>query len=63
MLVGINFAIDLEDNPFCDHLVLGFLLSEVRMNGSVEGKKGGQRTGPVGEAPLSATHRGSRASL
>lgn len=63
MLFGIHFTIDLEDNPFCDNLVLGFLLSEVKMNGSVEGKKEGQRTGPVGEAPLSATHTGSCSSL
>lgn len=48
MLFGIHFAIDLEDNPFCDNLVLGFLLSEVKMNGSVEGKKEGQRTGAGG---------------
>lgn len=31
----INFTIDLKDNPFCDNLVLGFLLSEVKMNGRV----------------------------
>lgn len=30
-----QFTIDLKDNPFCDNLVQGFLLSEVKMNGRV----------------------------
>lgn len=29
---GISFAIDLKDNPFCDYLVLRFLLSAMKMN-------------------------------
>lgn len=50
MLVGINFTIDLKDNPFCDSLVLGFLLSEVKMNGKSPREKAGVGgPGPVGK--------------
>lgn len=35
---GLSFIIDLKDNPFWDNLVLGFLLSEVKMNSG--GKEG-----------------------
>ena len=36
---AIDFSIDLKDNPFCDSLVLGFLLSEVKMNRRVSVNK------------------------
>lgn len=52
---GINFTIDLKDNPFCDNLVLGFLLSEVKMNSRVKVKKKLERTRP-GRACCLARH-------
>lgn len=42
---AIDFSIDLKDNPFCDNLVLGFLLSEVKMNRRVSVNKEREKLG------------------
>ena len=42
---AIDFSIDLKDNPFCDNLVLGFLLSEVKMNCKVPVNKEREKLG------------------
>lgn len=50
MEFGIDFTIDLKDNPFCDSLVLGFLLSEAKMKSRVYVKQGKRRgSQPVGK--------------
>ena len=46
---AIDFSIDLKDNPFCDNLVLGFLLSEVKMNHRVSVNKEREKLGLRGQ--------------
>lgn len=57
---AIDFSIDLKDNnPFCDNLVLGFLLSEVKMNHRVLVNKEREKLGLRGTVPLPVTITGA----